>query len=100
MDVATGVELHVGQGGLEWDVMCLGLVHKPAEGGEEGEGFWWRDSNDKAGSLNSTMISGGTWEGEDGISMEMRTYLVLGPSLALVFMPRMRFFNSCRSADT
>lgn len=40
--------------------------------------FGRRVSGDTAGSLNSAAALGGTREGEDGVGVEMRTYLGLG----------------------
>ena len=58
--------------------MCLGLVRKPAEGSEEGDGR--RVSGDRAGSLNRAATSGGTWDGEGGVGVVVRTHLDIGPT--------------------
>ena len=60
--------------------MCLGLVRenvKLAEGSEEDRRRVW---GDRAGSSNRATIPGGTWDGEDGVGMAVRTYLDLGPT--------------------
>ena len=69
---------YAGQGGREREGMCLGLVRKLAEGSEEGDGR--RVSGDKAVSLNRAATSGGTWDGEGGVGVVVRTHLDLGPT--------------------